>query len=47
MQVMNRWRSKAVHKPRREGFDEQDLQKVGLIVAAVSCAIENAQVLNR
>lgn len=47
LQVMNRLKNKTARKPRKEGFDPGDLQKLGLIVTAVSCALETTAVLSR
>ena len=47
LQVMNRWKSASVRKVRKEGFDQDDIDKLELVVAAVSSTLETSARLNR
>jgi hypothetical protein len=47
LEVMNRLKDTDSHKLRKEGFDENDIQKMGLVTAAVSCALDSCAVMQR
>ena len=47
LEVINRMKDSDPHKLRKDGFDENDVHKLGLVAAAVTCALDSCAVMER